>query len=74
MGAFFYLELETKKFKNLHGNKQSKNIIMGGKKYITLIKKEPSLRMAYLFGREDRIRTCDPLVPNQMRYRPALLP
>jgi len=27
-----------------------------------------------LFSREDRIRTCDPLVPNQMRYRPALLP
>ena len=25
-------------------------------------------------GREDRIRTCDPLVPNQVRYRPALLP
>lgn len=28
----------------------------------------------FLFCREDRIRTCDPLVPNQMRYRPALLP
>gem|GEM_PF-4171906 len=27
-----------------------------------------------LFRREDRIRTCDPLVPNQVRYRPALLP
>ena len=27
-----------------------------------------------LFCREDRIRTCDPLVPNQVRYRPALLP
>lgn len=27
-----------------------------------------------LIGREDRIRTCDPLVPNQVRYRPALLP
>jgi hypothetical protein len=26
------------------------------------------------FCREDRIRTCDPLVPNQVRYRPALLP
>jgi hypothetical protein len=25
-------------------------------------------------GREDRIRTCDPLLPKQMRYRPALLP
>ena len=25
-------------------------------------------------GREDRIRTCDPLVPNQMRYQAALLP
>lgn len=23
-------------------------------------------------GRGDRIRTCDPLVPNQVRYRPAL--
>lgn len=28
----------------------------------------------FLFSREDRIRTCDPLVPNQVRYRPALLP
>ena len=26
------------------------------------------------FCRGDRIRTCDPLVPNQVRYRPALLP
>ena len=25
-------------------------------------------------SRGDRIRTCDPLVPNQVRYRPALLP
>ena len=25
-------------------------------------------------GRGDRIRTCDPLVPNQMRYQTALLP
>ena len=28
----------------------------------------------FLVCREDRIRTCDPLVPNQVRYRPALLP
>ena len=28
----------------------------------------------YFYGREDRIRTCDPLVPNQMRYQAALLP
>jgi hypothetical protein len=27
-----------------------------------------------LNGRGDRIRTCDPLVPNQMRYQAALLP
>ena len=26
------------------------------------------------FGRGDRIRTCDPLVPNQMRYQAALRP
>jgi hypothetical protein len=25
-------------------------------------------------GREDRIRTCDPLLPKQMRYQTALLP
>ena len=25
-------------------------------------------------SREDRVRTCDPLVPNQVRYRTALLP
>ena len=28
----------------------------------------------FLLCRGDRIRTCDPLVPNQVRYRPALLP
>ena len=27
-----------------------------------------------LYCRGDRIRTCDPLVPNQMRYRAAPLP
>ena len=32
------------------------------------------LKINYLLSREDRIRTCDPLVPNQVRYRPALLP
>ena len=36
------------------------------------IKKEHQLLDALC--REDRIRTCDPLVPNQVRYRPALLP
>ncbi len=30
--------------------------------------------IGFLKSREDRIRTCDPLVPNQVRYRPALLP
>ena len=28
----------------------------------------------YLDGRGDRIRTCDPLVPNQVRYQTALHP
>ena len=27
-----------------------------------------------LDGREDRIRTCDPLVPNQVLYQAELLP
>jgi hypothetical protein len=27
-----------------------------------------------LFGRDDRIRTCDPYVPNVVRYRAALHP
>jgi hypothetical protein len=36
--------------------------------------KPPLCGGLYLIGREDRIRTCDPLVPNQVRYRPALLP
>ena len=26
------------------------------------------------YGREDRIRTCDPLVPNQVHYQAVLLP
>ena len=37
------------------------------------IKKAANQRLAAV-SREDRIRTCDPLVPNQVRYRPALLP
>ena len=28
----------------------------------------------YFYGRGDRIRTYDPLVPNQMRYQTALRP
>ena len=34
------------------------------------------LRCAQLLmnGRGDRIRTCDPLLPKQMRYQAALLP
>ena len=31
-------------------------------------------RAFLLFGRGDRIRTYDPLVPNQMRYQTALHP
>ncbi len=30
--------------------------------------------MPFLYGRDDRIRTCGPLVPNQMRYQTALHP
>jgi hypothetical protein len=30
--------------------------------------------MTYSVSREDRIRTCDPYVPNVVRYRAALLP
>ena len=37
-------------------------------------KKTPRVNVRSFGGREDRIRTCDPLVPNQMRYRAALLP
>ena len=36
------------------------------------MKKAPTYVEA--FGRGDRIRTCDPLVPNQMRYQAALHP
>ena len=38
------------------------------------IKKQGGLGHPVICCREDRIRTCDPLVPNQVRYRPALLP
>jgi hypothetical protein len=37
-------------------------------------KKRPIFRLIFFLCREDRIRTCDPLVPNQVRYRAALLP
>src|SRR5215467_3935244 len=39
----------------------------------SLNKKSDCIKQS-LYCREDRIRTCDPLVPNQVRYRPALLP
>ena len=39
------------------------------KRLVQFLKLNQSLK-----SREDRIRTCDPLVPNQVRYRPALLP
>ena len=39
-----------------------------------LLKKKPHISVRLKACREDRIRTCDPLVPNQVRYRPALLP
>ena len=42
--------------------------------YNTKIKAPENQRLLFWSGREDRIRTCDPLVPNQVRYRPALLP
>ena len=32
------------------------------------------LLFIYINGREDRIRTCDPLVPNQVHYQAVLLP
>ncbi len=42
------------------------------------IKRKPAIRMMenwFLnFCRGDRIRTCDPLLPKQMRYRTALRP
>ncbi len=37
-------------------------------------KKSHPLGGSFLFGRGDRIRTCDPLLPKQMRYQTALLP
>jgi hypothetical protein len=42
--------------------------------FVFLVRNAPIKIEAILLGREDRIRTCDPLVPNQVRYRPALLP
>ena len=32
------------------------------------------LKLRLKSGRGDRIRTCDPLLPKQMRYQTALLP
>lgn len=39
-----------------------------------LLTKKALQKICKAFSREDRIRTCDHLVPNQVRYRPALLP
>ena len=38
------------------------------------MKKGPIWGLFYTLGRGDRIRTYDPLVPNQMRYQTALRP
>ena len=32
------------------------------------------LKLFYLNGRDDTIRTCDPLVPSEVRYQTALHP
>ncbi len=37
------------------------------------MKKPTSMRWVLEFGRRERIRTSDPLVPNQLRYQAALL-
>ncbi len=38
------------------------------------MKKNPDISVRVLkFGRRERIRTSDPLVPNQLRYQAALL-
>ena len=38
------------------------------------IQKNPDIAVRVLkFGRRERIRTSDPLVPNQLRYQAALL-
>ena len=37
-------------------------------------KGEPQAAKYKISGRGDRIRTCDPLLPKQMRYQAALLP
>ena len=38
------------------------------------IAKSPSVKTGFFkFGRRERIRTSDPLVPNQLRYQAALL-
>lgn len=42
--------------------------------YDIILNKKACKSNDYKLSREDRIRTCDPLVPNQVRYRPALLP
>ena len=46
------------------------------KRKLEQLEKSKTLAFAEVLSvrREDRIRTCDPLVPNQVRYRPALLP
>ena len=45
-------------------------------KYRAVSRKHPSVfcrrGVSYIVRRSDRIRTCDPLVPNQIRYRTAL--
>ena len=40
----------------------------------TGLQDRPKWALARKGGRGDRIRTCDPLLPKQMRYQAALLP
>src|SRR5215212_5432424 len=49
-------------------------VILSAFQYVNVVSHKKSDSFQSHFRREDRIRTCDPLVPNQVRYRPALLP
>ncbi len=62
-----FTELKSNKVYTASNGQKGKQKIGRGKA------KNPAMQGPSKFGRRERIRTSDPLVPNQLRYQAALL-
>lgn len=70
-----YCQADRKRFEEIPEQREFPWIANQSK--IQAVVEEPLAEIAYFCrknGRGSKIRTCDPLVPNQMRYQAALYP